>query len=222
MDYVLVAYLAAEQTALSYAVGEWARIWPLQTLIRAMGAYFVRRNSKNPLYRRVLERYVAHGDRRPACRRRSSPRAACRATAALRPPRLGLLDYMLRAFDPAGRATSCFVPVGINYDRVLEDRTLLAQLDRRRAAGALRGRRRLALRRFGMLGAALAAGALAPLRLRLRQLRHARSRCGASSRRGGVDLRGLDPRTRRPRVESSGARADGRDRPASSRRCRSR
>ena len=29
MDYVLVTYLAAEQSALSYAVGEWARVWPL-------------------------------------------------------------------------------------------------------------------------------------------------------------------------------------------------
>src|SRR3954449_9573094 len=28
MDYILVAYLAADRTALSYAVGEWARIWP--------------------------------------------------------------------------------------------------------------------------------------------------------------------------------------------------
>src|SRR5690606_16666296 len=27
MDYVLAGYLAAEQAALSYAVGEWARIW---------------------------------------------------------------------------------------------------------------------------------------------------------------------------------------------------
>ena len=45
MDYILVGYLAAEKAALSYAVGEWARVWPLQTLVRAMGAYFVRRNS---------------------------------------------------------------------------------------------------------------------------------------------------------------------------------
>ena len=59
MDYILVAYLAATRTALSYAVGEWARIWPLQTLIRSLGAYFIRRNSGNPLYRLVLERYVA-------------------------------------------------------------------------------------------------------------------------------------------------------------------
>ena len=58
MDYILVSFLAAERVALSYAVGEWARIWPLQGLIRAMGAYFVRRNSGDPLYRMVLQRYV--------------------------------------------------------------------------------------------------------------------------------------------------------------------
>src|SRR5450759_857950 len=59
MDYILLSYLAAERTALSYAVGEWARIWPIQTLVRATGAYFVRRDANDPLYRRVLERYVA-------------------------------------------------------------------------------------------------------------------------------------------------------------------
>ncbi len=49
MDYLLVSCLVAERTALSYAVGEWARIWPLQTLIKSMGGFFVRRNSRNPL-----------------------------------------------------------------------------------------------------------------------------------------------------------------------------
>src|SRR3989304_3564116 len=57
MDYVLAGYLAADQAALSYAVGEWARIWPLSALIRAMGAYFVRRNSKDEIYRRGPGRY---------------------------------------------------------------------------------------------------------------------------------------------------------------------
>ena len=38
MDYVLAGDLAADQAALSYAVGEWARVWPLSALIRAMGA----------------------------------------------------------------------------------------------------------------------------------------------------------------------------------------
>ena len=58
MDYVLVTYMASSSSALSYAVGEWARVWLLQSLIRSMGAYFVRRDSRDPLYRKVLARYV--------------------------------------------------------------------------------------------------------------------------------------------------------------------
>ena len=58
MDYVLVTYLVAKRSALSYAVGEWARVWPLSRLIRAMGAYFIRRKSQNALYRAVLAAYV--------------------------------------------------------------------------------------------------------------------------------------------------------------------
>ena len=67
MDYLLVSFLAAEKTALSYAVGEWAKIWPLRTLIRAMGAYFVRRKSGNDLYRRVLERYICMATKEGVC-----------------------------------------------------------------------------------------------------------------------------------------------------------
>ena len=64
MDYVLVAYLAASRSALSYAVGEWARIWPLQTLIRTLGAYFVRRKSDNRLYRLGARLVCSGGDGR--------------------------------------------------------------------------------------------------------------------------------------------------------------
>ncbi len=129
MDYVLVAFLAAERTALSYAVGEWARVWPLQQLVRAMGAYFVRRNSGDPLYRAVLSRYVqmaAAGGLTQAV----FPEGGLSINGRLRQPKLGLLDYMLKGFDgaePAGRDL-VFIPVGINYDRVLEDRTQLAKL----------------------------------------------------------------------------------------------
>ena len=128
MDYVLVAFLAAERAALSYAVGEWARIWPLQQLIRSMGAYFVRRNSGDPLYRTVLQRYVQMAVE-AGVPQAVYPEGGLSADGRLRPPRLGLLDYMLKSFDPAGERDLVFMPVGINYDRVLEDRTLLRKLD---------------------------------------------------------------------------------------------
>jgi glycerol-3-phosphate O-acyltransferase len=129
MDYVLVAFLAAERTALSYAVGEWARIWPLQQLIRSMGAYFVRRNSNNPIYRRVLERYV-HMATEAGVAQAMYPEGGLTRDGKLREPKLGLFDYMLKSFDPKGGHDIVFVPVAINYDRVLEDRTLLRSLDR--------------------------------------------------------------------------------------------
>lgn len=128
MDYILVGYLAADRTALSYAVGEWARIWPLQTLIRSTGAYFVRRNSGDPLYRRVLERYI-HMATAAGVPQAVYPEGGLSRDGRLRPPKLGVLDYMLRSFDPEdGERDLVFIPVGINYDRVLEDRTLLLDL----------------------------------------------------------------------------------------------
>jgi glycerol-3-phosphate O-acyltransferase len=128
MDYILAAYLAADQAALSYAVGEWARIWPLSALIRAMGAYFVRRNSKDELYRRVLERYIAMATE-AGVPQALFPEGGLTRDGRIREPRLGVIDYMMRGFRLDGEHDLVFVPLGINYDRVLEDRSLLRALD---------------------------------------------------------------------------------------------
>jgi len=128
MDYILVSFLIAEKTALSYAVGEWARIWPLQTLIKSMGAFFVRRHSGNSLYRKVLERYVNMATRAGVCQA-VFPEGSLSKDGTLRSPRLGFMDYMLRDYHPDIDKDIVFVPVGINYDRVIEDRSLLRKLD---------------------------------------------------------------------------------------------
>jgi glycerol-3-phosphate O-acyltransferase len=145
MDYVLAAYLAAEQTTLSYAVGEWARLWPLSALIRAMGAYFVRRNSADELYRRVLERYIAMATE-AGVPQAVFPEGGLSRDGRMREPRLGVLDYMLRGFRRDGERDLVFVPLGINYDRVLEDRTLLASL-----GGTRQGRLKTVLGTLGFL-----------------------------------------------------------------------
>jgi len=136
MDYILVSFLAAERVTLSYAVGEWARVWGLQQLIRAMGAFFVRRNSGDELYRRVLERYIAMATE-AGVPQAVFPEGGLSRDGRLREPRLGVLDYMLRGFRLDGDRDLVFVPLGLNYDRVLEDRTLLASLEGRKA-GRLR------------------------------------------------------------------------------------
>ena len=128
MDYILVAFLAAERTTLSYAVGEWAKIWPLHTLIRAMGAFFVRRYSGNALYRRVLERYIHMATREGVCQAVFLEGGLSR-DGGLQKPKLGLIDYMLRQFDLTADRDVVFIPVGINYDRTVEDRSLIRALD---------------------------------------------------------------------------------------------
>jgi glycerol-3-phosphate O-acyltransferase len=128
MDYIIASYLAAERAALSYAVGEWARVWGLQQLIRAMGAYFVRRNSKDDLYRRVLERYIAMATE-AGVTQAVFPEGGLTKDGRLREPRFGVLDYMLRGFHTQGERDLVFVPIGLNYDRVLEDRTQLLSGD---------------------------------------------------------------------------------------------
>ena len=123
MDYVLVTYLAARRGALSYAVGEWARVWPLSRLIRAMGAYFIRRKSRNDLYRKVLAAYVRLATEAGVAQA-MFPEGRLSLTGAPQDPKLGLIKYITDAYQPEGRDV-VFVPVAINYDRVLEDRILL-------------------------------------------------------------------------------------------------
>jgi len=123
MDYVLVTYLAAERSALSYAVGEWARVWPLSRLIKMMGAYFIRRRSRNALYRKVLARYVQMATE-GGVTQAIFPEGGLSLDGRLAPPKLGLLTYVLKAHQESGRDV-VFVPVALNYDRVLEDRILI-------------------------------------------------------------------------------------------------
>jgi len=128
MDYLILAYMVVNRSALSYAVGEWARIWPLQTLIRTLGAYFVRRGSGNSLYRKVLARYVQFATA-GGMAQAVFPEGGLTRDGRLRTPKLGLIKYMVSEFDPEGDRDLVFVPVGINYDRVLEDRSLVRTLD---------------------------------------------------------------------------------------------
>lgn len=127
MDYVLVTHLVADRSALSYAVGEWAQVWPLSRLIRSMGAYFIRRKDRDALYRSVLRRFVqlsAQGGVTQAI----FPEGGLSLDGRLAPPKAGLLSYIVEMQGKMDREI-VFVPVALNYDRVLED-TVLIQASR--------------------------------------------------------------------------------------------
>ena len=127
-DYVVVAYVLARGVHVSYAVGEWARAWPLEYVFKSFGAYFIRRRFREPLYHTVLERYVQLITRNGVTQG-IFPEGGLSRDGTLRTPKLGLLDYICRTLaDPAFDRDVWFVPVALNYDRVLEDRSLIREL----------------------------------------------------------------------------------------------
>lgn len=126
-DYVVVAFVLAQRVSISYAVGEWARTWPLEFVFKSFGSYFIRRRYREELYHAVLERYIQLITRNGVTQG-IFPEGGLTTDGALRPAKIGLLDYQLRTLaDPAFDRDLWFVPVGINYDRVLEDRTLIRE-----------------------------------------------------------------------------------------------
>src|SRR5436305_9647739 len=127
-DYVLVAHMLFKFVSLSYAIGEWARVWPLNHVFKWFGGYFVRRRYRQPLYHAVLSKFVQtitkHGVTQGIFIEGGLTR-----DGAFQKPKLGMLDYIVTAKrDPAFDAPLFIIPTSINYDRVLEDRNLTEEL----------------------------------------------------------------------------------------------
>ena len=150
IDPLLLIYLASKRAVISYSAGEWALVWPLRHLVHAIGCYIVRRDGGGDrLYRVLLERYVflaaAH-----CVPQGLFLEGGLSRDGALQPLKLGLLSYVLRALNHDRCRDIVFVPVGLGYDRIPEDRTLLAHREQ-----GFRGKNRLyslaAFLRFSVL-----------------------------------------------------------------------
>lgn len=127
-DYVLVAHMLFKFISLSYAVGEWARVWPLNHLFKWFGAYFIRRRYREPLYHAVLGTFVGTITRKGVTQGIFIEGGLTR-DGAFRQPKLGMLDYIVGAKrDQEFSAPLYLIPTAINYDRVLEDRNLTEEL----------------------------------------------------------------------------------------------
>jgi glycerol-3-phosphate O-acyltransferase len=143
-DYIVVSYALAGQVAISYAVGEWARAFPLEHMFKAFGSYFIRRRFREPLYHTVLERYVQQITRMGVTQGIFLEGGLTR-DGLLKAPKIGLLDYVLGiGRDRAYSQRLFIVPVALNYDRVLEDRSLIRELAVREGAARTPRRRQLA------------------------------------------------------------------------------
>ena len=128
VDYVLVAHMLFRFVSLSYAVGEWARVWPLNHLFKWFGGYFVRRRYREPLYHAVLRAFVQTITRNGVTQGIFLEGGLSRDGAFL-PPKIGMLDYIITSKQsPEFVAPLVIIPTSINYDRTLEDRALTEEL----------------------------------------------------------------------------------------------
>ena len=118
-DYVLVAHMLFEFISLSYAVGEWARVWPLNHLFKWFGAYFIRRRYREPLYHAVLSTFIRSITRHGVTQGIFIEGGLTRDGAFMK-PKLGMLDYIVGAKQDASFTAPLFIiPTALNYDRVL-------------------------------------------------------------------------------------------------------
>jgi glycerol-3-phosphate O-acyltransferase len=174
-------------------VGEWARVWPLERLFRSFGSFFVRRRFRDPLYHAVLERYVQRAVFQGTTQGIFIEGGLSR-DGRLQAPKLGLLDYMLRA----GAKDLVFIPVGINYDRVVEDSNLVREALGKPRRSPLALIRRTALWLLGLVWR----GATG----RFHRFGYAVANFGqpihAHAALDGADLRTLDWEARKPLLEA--------------------
>lgn len=121
-DPLVITYLASKRSTIALSAGEWARLWPFHHFVRAGGGFVVDRNANDPLYRQVLAAYVrlsaAEG-----LHQAFFPEGELTRDGKMRAPKLGFLSYYCRACSEDRDIV--FVPVGINYDRIPEDRRLV-------------------------------------------------------------------------------------------------
>lgn len=120
-DPLVCAYLASRRSTVSLSAGEWARLWPFRQLVRASGGFVVDRSADDPLYRQVLASYVrlsaANG-----VHHAFFPEGVLTRSGRMGPPKLGFLNFFCRACSE--HRDIVFIPAGINYDRIPEDRKL--------------------------------------------------------------------------------------------------
>jgi glycerol-3-phosphate O-acyltransferase len=127
IDYMVVPYILAQHFIVSFAAGEWARIWPLESMAKSFGAYFIRRKFRNELYSAVLQKYIQMISMKGVTQGIFIEGALSR-DGNFRESKIGILDYIIEIIsNPVFTSDILFVPVGINYDWILEDRGFIKE-----------------------------------------------------------------------------------------------
>lgn len=128
-DPLLLIYLTSKTAPISYSAGEWALIAPFRQILHAIGFSIIRRNdTDNLLYKKILQRYVFLATQNCIPQGLFIEGELSR-DGRMQPLKLGMLNYVVKAYDKGNCSDIVFVPCALNYDRIPEDRTLIKHQD---------------------------------------------------------------------------------------------
>jgi glycerol-3-phosphate O-acyltransferase len=125
---------------------------PFGFIFRRVGAYFLRRSFDDPLYKEIFRHYVGYLVKEGFTQEFFIEGTRSRTGRTLA-PRLGMVAWILEAFVASGRRDLFFVPIGITYERLVEEGAMVSELEGARkqeesVLGLVRARKVLR-RRFG-------------------------------------------------------------------------
>jgi len=131
IDYLILSYLMYHNNMPCplIAAGRNLSFWPLGPLFRSGGAFFIRRRFKGAvLYSRVFSEYI-YKLLEEGFNIEQFIEGGRSRTGKLLMPKLGLLSILLNAYKEGACKDMIVVPIYIGYDRVLEEKSYLDELE---------------------------------------------------------------------------------------------
>jgi len=131
IDYLILSYVLYMHNfpAPHIAAGKNLSFWPMGTIFRAGGAFFIRRSFRGAmLYSRVFSEYI-HKLLEEGFNIEFFLEGTRSRSGKLIMPKLGLLSILLNAFRNEACEDMLIVPIFIGYDRVLEETAYLKEVE---------------------------------------------------------------------------------------------
>ena len=130
IDYLVLSYVLYYHNMICphIVAGENLDTWPIGTLLRKAGAFFMRRSFKDdPLYKVVFTKYVEVLIREGYNIEFFIEGGRSR-TGRLLMPTMGMVKYIIKAYENKAANDIMFVPVYIGYEQILEEGEYLEEI----------------------------------------------------------------------------------------------
>ncbi len=155
MDYLLLGYSLYRQGLMAphIAAGINLNFWPIGSILRGGGAFFIRRSfAGNKLYTAVFNEYV-HTLYRRGLSVKFFPEGGRSRTGRLLNPKTGMVAMTMQSFIRGVKRPLVMIPVYIGYERIMEGKEYLGEMHgkskKSESVGQLLGVRKVLKRSYG-------------------------------------------------------------------------